>query len=146
MTNEQIKETFGEEKLQEIIQNRKEYYKQHREERLAYQKKYDVNHNRNAYFRDYMRHYNKYGVMFSYCIPEQIEQIENYELAKKDNFKGWHIHHRLECIETGAVVNSTRQDLIDWGIYFNRPANELIFLTGSEHIKLHNRKKNREGL
>jgi len=48
MTNEQIKETFGEEKLQEIIQNRKEYYKQHREERLAYQKKYDVNHNRNA--------------------------------------------------------------------------------------------------
>lgn len=84
--------------------------------------------------------------MFAYCIPEEIEQIENYELAKKDNFNGWHIHHRLECVETGAVVNSTKQDLIDWGIYFNRPADELIFLTKSEHIKLHNRKKNREGL
>ena len=46
--------------------------------------------------------------------------------------------------ETEAVVNSTKQDLIDWGIYYNRPASELIFLTGSEHIKLHRRKNNRE--
>ena len=29
-----------------------------------------------------------------YC--KDYENIENYELAKKDNFKGWVIHHRLE--------------------------------------------------
>ena len=65
------------------------------------------------------------------------ELIENYELAKADNFKGWVIHHRLETISTGAVVTSTRQDLIDWGIYYDRPADELIYLTRAEHNKIH---------
>ena len=27
---------------------------------------------------------------------EDISRIENYDLVKKDNFKGWQIHHRLE--------------------------------------------------
>ena len=79
-----------------------------------------------------------------FCIPEQIEQIENYELAKADNFKGWCIHHRLECVETGAEVNCSKEALIDLNLYYNRPANELIFLTTSEHSKLHSRnRKNR---
>ena len=30
-----------------------------------------------------------------YC-KDDLSKIENYELAKADNFKGWHIHHRLE--------------------------------------------------
>lgn len=30
-----------------------------------------------------------------YCC-EDISKIENYELAKRDNFSGWVIHHRLE--------------------------------------------------
>ena len=71
-----------------------------------------------------------------YCC-EDISKIENYELAKKDNFKGWCIHHRLELVSTGAVVDSTMQDLIDWGIYYNRPADELIFLTETEHNHIH---------
>ena len=45
-----------------------------------------------------------------YCC-EDISKIENYELAKRDNFRGWVIHHRLELVETGAVVDSTMQDL-----------------------------------
>lgn len=77
-----------------------------------------------------------------FCIPEEIEQIENYELAKKDNFKGWCIHHRLECVETGAAVNCSKEALIDLNLYYNRPASELIFLTSSEHARLH--KRNRE--
>lgn len=71
-----------------------------------------------------------------YCC-EDISKIENYELAKKDDFKGWVIHHRLELVSTGAVVDSAKQDLIDWGIYYHRPADELIFLTRTEHNKLH---------
>ena len=71
-----------------------------------------------------------------YCC-EDISKIENYELAKKDNFKGWVIHHRLELVETGAAVDSTRQDLKDLGLYYNRPSEELIYLTKSEHQKLH---------
>ena len=77
--------------------------------------------------------------MKNYC--KDISKIENYELAKRDNFSGWVIHHRLELIETGAVIDSTRQDLIDRGIYYNRPAEELIYLTKSEHQKLHRKGK-----
>ena len=75
-----------------------------------------------------------------YCC-EDILKIENYELAKRDNFRGWVIHHRLELVETGAVVDSTKQDLMDRGIYYNRPAEELIYLTKSEHQKLHRKGK-----
>lgn len=75
-----------------------------------------------------------------YCC-EDISKIENYELAKRDNFRGWVIHHRLELVETGAVVDSTKQDLRARGIYYNRPAEELIYLTKSEHQKLHRKGK-----
>lgn len=71
-----------------------------------------------------------------YCC-EDISRIENYELAKRDNFRGWVIHHRLELVETGAAVDSTKQDLMARGIYYNRPASELIYLTKSYHQKLH---------
>lgn len=68
---------------------------------------------------------------------EDISKIENYDKAVADTTQTWHCHHRLELIATGAVVDSSAQDLKDWGIYYNRPADELIFLTKSEHHKLH---------
>lgn len=71
-----------------------------------------------------------------YCC-EDISKIENYEVAISSDEK-YDCHHRLELIATGAVVDSTAQDLKDWGIYYNRPANELIFLTKAEHSYLHN--------
>lgn len=81
--------------------------------------------------------------MFAYCIPEQIEQIENYKFSKKDNFSGWCIHHRLETHNSDGekrLVNLSMDELIALDMYYNRPANELIFLTKSEHTKLHNMK------
>lgn len=74
-----------------------------------------------------------------YCKKEEIELIENYELAKKDNFKGWCIHHRdeIKVLPSGMYVLRTKEDLIDNGRYYNCPANELIFLTLSEHQRLH---------
>ena len=62
--------------------------------------------------------------------------IENYDLAKADNFKGWHCHHRLELHPDGSI-RFTRESLIALDLYVNRPANELIFLRHSEHSKLH---------
>ena len=72
--------------------------------------------------------------------PEQIEQIENYELAKKDNFDGWCIHHRLETHNSDGqkrLVNLSVAELKALDMYYNRPASELVFLIISEHIKLH---------
>lgn len=66
-----------------------------------------------------------------YC-PERYTEIENYELAKADNFKGWQCHHRLgeHCF--------TREELVEYGLYFDRTPSELIFLTKEEHSRLHN--------
>ena len=65
-----------------------------------------------------------------YC-GEDISLIENYEQAKKDLIQTLDIHHRKE--DDGY----SRQDLKDNGLYYNRPANELIFLTSKEHRSLH---------
>lgn len=81
--------------------------------------------------------------MFAYCIPEEITSIENYELAKKENFDGWCIHHKMELVSTGAVVDSSKQELIDWEIYYNRPASELMFMRIAEHTRLHHKKGDR---
>lgn len=143
MTNEQIKEKYGEERLNEILEARKQYYKKNREQRLAYQKNYDANHNRNTYFREYMRHYQKCGVLFSYVIDCNPEQIENYELAKADSFEGWHCHHRLETHTADGKrrkVDLSREELIAMNMYYNRPANELIFMKAGEHMSLHKRR------
>lgn len=70
-----------------------------------------------------------------YC-RDDITKIENYELAKKDNFKGWHIHHRLELTLNGEFAH-TPEELKRMGMYYNRPYFELIFLTKSEHQRIH---------
>ena len=72
-----------------------------------------------------------------YCRPGGLELIENCEPAKADNFKGWDIHHRSEIRD--GYVNS-KEELIMMNLYYNRPHEELIFLTRSEHMKLHHLK------
>lgn len=62
--------------------------------------------------------------------------IENYDKAKKDNFKGWLIHHRLELTLDGQFAHHP-EDLDRLGMYRNRPYYELIYLTVSEHTTLH---------
>lgn len=71
---------------------------------------------------------NKYNVQ-TYC--SDFENIENYQEAINSQAI-YECHHRLE-----HELNVTRQDLIDWGLYFNRPADELVFLTRSQHRALH---------
>lgn len=72
-----------------------------------------------------------------YCRVD-ISKIENYDKAINDNTQIWHIHHRLEIRDD--YINS-KEDLIMMNLYYNRPANELIFLTHSEHIRIHLERK-----
>lgn len=65
-----------------------------------------------------------------YC--ENYESIENYEKALADNFKGWCCHHRK-----GIYIS--KKELKALGLYYNRPAEELVFLTESEHRSLHSK-------
>lgn len=79
-----------------------------------------------------------------YC-KDDISKIENYELAKADNFKGWHIHHRLELTLDGEFAH-TPEDLKRMGMYYNRPYFELIFLTKSEHQRIHAQNRSNSSL
>lgn len=67
---------------------------------------------------------------------EEISLIENYNEAVNDTTQIWDCHHRKEI-----ELNKNRQELIDMGLYYNRPANELIFITHSDHTKLHQTNK-----
>ena len=79
-----------------------------------------------------------------YC--KDYENIENYDKALKDNFKGWNCHHRLETHNSDGerrLVDITKKELKALDMYYNRPADELIFMTTSEHIRLHHKGKHR---
>ena len=61
------------------------------------------------------------------CYCRNPELIENYDLAIADETKTWICHHRLE-------KDYTEDELRAKGMYFNRPAEELIFV---ENEKVH---------
>lgn len=72
------------------------------------------------------------------------ENIENYYKAKADNFKGWDCHHRLQTHTSDGerrLVDISKAELIALDIYYNRPAEELIFLPSNEHTSLHKKGK-----
>lgn len=73
-----------------------------------------------------------------YC--KDFKNIENYDKAVVDNFKSWHCHHRLETHLLNGdrrLVDITASELRALGLYWNRPADELIFMTREEHHSLH---------
>ena len=77
-----------------------------------------------------------------YCT--EPEKIENYEKALADNFKGWHCHHRLQTWTSDGerrLIDITMEELKALDMYYNRPAEELIFMTDEEHGMLHNKGK-----
>lgn len=69
-----------------------------------------------------------------YC-NEELSEIENYELAKADEFYGWVCHHKLEIHED---YENSPSELMLMNLYYHRPASELIFVTKAEHSKIHN--------
>ena len=80
----------------------------------------------------------KRGYWKSYC-SEPLDKIEHYEEALAEDFAGWCIHHRLEIQPDGTRVSA--QELKDKGLYYNRPASELVFMRREEHISLHHKDK-----
>lgn len=73
------------------------------------------------------------GNVFKFCNGD-ISLIENYNQAIKDRLHTWDCHHRLEIQEDKIL---SREELKELNLYYNRPPHELIFLTVSEHMRLH---------
>lgn len=142
MTKLEFIEKYGEEAYNRHVNKVKKWNKDHPIKNSAHVKKWQIVHAEEARKKSLKWSRNNKS-MFAFCIPEEIEKIENYEIAKKDDFKGWNIHHRLETHDSDGkkrIVNLTVNELKELGMYFNRPAKELIFLTRSEHSKLHKQK------
>lgn len=76
-----------------------------------------------------------------YCC-EKPEYIENYQQAKEDKTTLYVIHHRLEILSSGHIIS--KQQLINMGLYYNRPAAELIYMKIGDHAALHNKHRTLE--
>lgn len=88
---------------------------------------------RKSHKEEYNEYMRKYMLLHRYC--KNYQDIENYEAAKKDNFKGWDCHHRAELCYS-------RKELIEKGDYFNVPPCNLIFMKEQDHIELHKKLRN----
>lgn len=84
-----------------------------------------------------------------YC--KDYTKIENYNKALEDKFVGWQLHHRLETHTSDGerrLIDIGFEELKALGMYYNRPADELILMKRKEHRRLHtvgkpgNRRKN----
>lgn len=62
-----------------------------------------------------------------FCL-ENYELIENYDLAKADNFdrKKWHLHHRLENYWSQKILKKKH-------LYYSVNPEALIWLPANEH-------------
>lgn len=82
---------------------------------------------------------------FKLNVPSRLfcrnpELIENYDKAIADTTQIWVCHHRLETHNSDGerrLVDLTVEELKALGMYYDRPPKELIFLTHTEHSKLH---------
>lgn len=73
----------------------------------------------------------------AFC-KDDISKIENYDKAIADTTQTWECHHRLELTLEGEFAHS-KEELNLLGMYYHRPYFELIFLTHSEHTRLHHK-------
>lgn len=75
---------------------------------------------------------------------KDFTKIENYEKAVNDTTQTWVCHHRLETHNSDGerrLVDISVKELIALGMYYDRPPEELIFLTRAEHVSLHQKGK-----
>lgn len=76
----------------------------------------------------------KNGEPYWNCYCRYPEKIENYDKAIADKTQTWEVHHRREEFYSC-------KELIERSEYFDRPPEELIFLTRTEHNKMDSRCK-----
>ena len=153
MTKSEIIAKYGEDAYKKAVEASKKYYRAHREQILKnFKEHYTENkekylESRRNYYANNRESLSEYSRkrkestreanLQKYC-SEPLTQIENYEKAQLEDFKGWCIHHRLE-LHPDYSVRFTASSLKKLNFYYNRPARELIFLRSSEHVRIHHK-------
>ena len=104
----------------------KEQHKKYREEN-----KEKISARKKVYYRE------QYKV---FCRKGEEEKVLHYAEAKADNFKNWVRHHRLETHTSEGFLRSvqlSKAELIALDMYYDRPAEELIWLKAGVHRTVH---------
>ena len=117
--------------LEEVNEKQRERYYKDRENRKAKVKLYKSKHK--SKISNYTR-----DKQHNYCIDNT--KIENYQKALADNFINWERHHRLETHTSDGIkriIPLSKEELKALEVYYNRPPEELIYLTVKEHRILH---------
>lgn len=65
-------------------------------------------------------------------ICKELDKVENYALAKQDNFHNWILHHKQ-----GLYMSTEEMEELGW--YTDCPADCLMFIKKEEHWKLHHK-------
>lgn len=124
MTKIEFINKYGIDKYKLLLKHKSERQKERRKDKEYYNKHIE---------------YNRMLLQSKYVEDGRITEIENYELAKQDNFKGWDVHHKdeIRILPSGMVAIRSKDDLMENGRYYNCPPNELIFMLHTEHCALH---------
>ncbi len=134
MTKAEMIERYGIEWYEE--QKRKSVESHRNKEYTEYCRKFHAERYKDPANR---KHRNEQNNEYSKTrVCKEYSKVENYELAKADNFIGWCMHHRLE-LHPDCSLRFTKESLIKLDLYYNRPPEELIWVTRSEHGKMHNK-------
>lgn len=115
-----------------ILSYQAKYRAENKEKKQATDKRYRETYKEKIQTQRQLAHWQ--------LICEDVTKVENYEKAKADNFVNWVQHHRLETHNSDGerrLVQITAEELKALNMYYNRPAEELIWLTRAEHINIH---------
>ena len=148
---------YVEQNNDKVLKKNRNYYKENRDILLAKAKERNQTPEAKIKMRDYSRkrrmdqEFKEYERCKTHEYRERnrklgktrycsvnYELIENYELAKADNFdrKKWHLHHRLENYWSCATLKRK-------GLYYNTNPEALIWLPADEHMKDRNSKNSK---
>ena len=115
-----------------ILSYQAKYRAENKEKKQATDKRYRETHKEQIQTQRQLAHWQ--------LICKDVTKVENYNLALADNFVNWVQHHRLETHNSDGerrLVQITAEELKALDMYYNRPAEELIWLTRAEHINIH---------
>lgn len=128
MTKLEFISRYGEDAYEHHKQLQKNWNKEHKEQLKQLKRNWQKEHKEqiNVASRIYRKNSRQKGST-RFCRVN-FDLIENYDLAKADNFdpKKWHLHHRLENYWSSAT-------LIRKGLYLNVNPEALIWLPADEH-------------
>lgn len=136
MKKEEYISRYGEEWYIKYLEKCKHYRIVHRKRINSKSKEWRDNNNKQRHYRatKICRKNNLAWNLNRICTD--LSLVENYEKTVADKFKGWILHHRLE-LHNDCSLRYSKAALVKIGLYYHRPANELIFVPVKEHVNMH---------